>query len=304
MFWRRTRLELALLFVVGSGTAVGEGERAYWCPQPTLRESLRGLLKSTSRSLRVFHGTGRDRVGLNGIEVVASDDPRARNFLAQKLARFWSDDQPHQEGTLVSGLYAATDPVLARGFGAPGDEWVLLVIELAPATRLLDLRIPRGESARFELTPSQQYELQRAGCVARFPLTLFTSPQPGCLPIARNLIREFEVEALVVPLPRAPLLGCGDRPEGELLLVAPRLLAKAELLLLESGPPTDRRGRAARALVDGIFARARAAGSNQIAPWSGRASDDPPADLDAWMQQNIMGCSGAVEDLEPRAFCP
>ncbi len=292
---------LSLLSAVTTGRS--ESNRSFWCPHATLRESLHGLIRSTVRPIQVFHGAGRERVGLIDTQSTHSNDPRALEFLAAKVERFWSDDQPKQEGVLVSGLYAATDPVIARGFGAPGDEWVLLVIEIAPATRLLDLRLPRGEASRFELPESMQSELRQAGCEVRFPLMLFTSPQPSCMSIARQLIRDLTIDALIVPLPRAPLAGCADRPEGELLLVSTKLLARANIFLLERRPPKDQRGLLERSLVNGIFAQAYAAGSHQTKPWPLNGRELPSERIVSWMRQYLLGCGERSEDLEPVADC-
>ncbi len=254
-------------------------------------------LRVLSRPVYTFHYAPRARIGLPPSGYAAPDDPLLPAFLRGKVERYWDLSQPTAAGAAASGLWAGIDPVAGRHFGGVGDGWALAQITLPAGFRFLEVREGSAGHPDPGFPPEARRALAEAGCAVGHPAALLMQAEsPACRHIAVRVLRELGVEGLLGSFPCTRFATCGQRSEGVFVLLDPASVAPDRVRLLTRDLRTGDAAADDRLRIQDLFARAREVGSERPLPWPELAAAPPPAGMEAWMREHLLGCGDWAED--------
>jgi tetratricopeptide (TPR) repeat protein len=257
---------------------------------------LRPYVKTLSRPIHTYHYATRQRMGLPE-GPVAPDDPVLRTYLQQKFTRYWDLSLEPAEGSMVSGLYMAFDPVASRAYGGVGDGWGLVQIPLGKGFSVVDVRLWGDERDKAKRLPADvQEKLRQRGCNAQTAATLLTMMESrACREIAVRTMTELDVDGILYTFPVANYTNCPERPNGALILFRPEAVDLPHVRVFTHESPADAMIGERRTIRD-LFERAQQAGSVRTPPWPELASIPVPAAMEPWMKEHLFGCGTYLED--------
>jgi hypothetical protein len=262
-----------------------------------LAAALRPRLRVLGRPVYTFHYAPRARIGLPASGYLPPDDPALPAFLRGKVERYWDLSQPTAPGAAASGLWTGIDPVAGRHFGGEGEGWALAEIVLPAGFHFLDVREASEGHPDPGFPPEARRALAAAGCPVGHPAALLMQAESAaCREIAVRVLRELGAEGLLGSFPRTRFSECGDRPEGVFVLLDPAAVAPDRVRLLTSDLQAGDAAAEDRLRVRDLFTRARAAGSLRSLPWPELAAAPPPAGMEGWMRDHLLGCGDWAED--------
>jgi tetratricopeptide (TPR) repeat protein len=257
---------------------------------------LRPFVKTLSRPIHTWHYATRQRMGLPD-GPVAPDDPALQTYLQQKFTRYWDLSLEPAEGSMVSGLYMAFDPVASRAYGGVGDGWGLVQIPLGKGFSFVDVRLWGDERDKAKKLPADlQEKLRQRGCKAQTAASLLTMMESrACREIAVRTMTELDVDGILYTFPVANFANCADRPKGALILFRPEAVDLPHVRVFTNESPADAMAGERRRIRD-LFERAQQAGSVRTPPWPDLAATPVPAAMEPWMKEHLFGCGTYLED--------
>src|SRR5579872_184938 len=252
---------------------------------------LKPRVKLLSRELDVYHYAMRTRIGLPGHGPPPGDfDPTP--YLQMKVPRYWDLSLEVHPFSTASGLYVASDPVIARAFGGSGDVWAMIELVLKPGFRFVDVRGAEGAAAdEARLPAALRSPLAAAGCDVQFAQTLLVAQEVReCRALAVKVLRSLQVDGILYEFPSKNFEPCRERPPGGFIVVSPDGYVASRTRVFVTESESSERLR-----IQDLFARAHEAGSRLTPPWPGLPSA-PQAQMVPWIRQNIFGCGNYPED--------
>ena len=260
-------------------------------------DALTPHIQTLTRPIYTFHYAMRTRMALGDRGYVPADTDRAWQYVTMKIARFWDLTLETHPNATVSGLYVATDPVIARSFGGVGDIWGMIQVVLDRGFRFVDVRrgIDAGQASE-KLPASVRAKLSAAGCDAPYADALVTFLESkACRAIAVQVLQELQVDGILYSFQRYAFDACPKRPDGGFIVVNQSAVKPehTQVFVPESGPDD---ASLDRLRIRDLFLRAKRAGSRRTPPWNDLASEPVPPSMDAWMREHLFGCGGYPED--------
>lgn len=262
----------------------------------SIMDALAPRIRTLTRPVYTYHYAMRRRIGVGDAGFVAATTDRAWQYVTMKIARYWDLSIPTHPNATVSGLYVATDPVIARAFGGVGDVWGMIQVELDAGFRFVDVRRGVDAGHRGDTLPAAvRGQLSSAGCDAPYADVLVTFLESSaCREVAVAALDALHVDGILYSFQRYPFDECDDRADGGFIIVSQAAVTpqKIRVFVPEFGPDT---AAADRLRIRALFLRARMQGSRRSPPWTELAGQSPPS-MNAWMRTHLFGCGSHAED--------